>query len=94
MVMRKITNMWCLLGRLALGIGDKDEAKISFEKALGVAEKVTWDSGHMLGAVRFSLGYMLSLLGELDAMLDLKYEMRFVDLEKGKELENVGADRD
>jgi hypothetical protein len=53
-----------------------------------------WDNGHMLGAVRFSFGYVLGLLGKLDAMPDLKYEMRSVNLEKGRELENVGVDRD
>lgn len=94
MVMRKIANMWCLLGRLALGMADMGEAKLCWEKAVEVAEKVTWDNGHMLGAVRFSFGYVLSLMGELDEMPDLKFEMKIVDLEKGRELENVGVGRD
>ena len=37
-IMRKITNMSCLLGRLALGMGDQAEAKSCLQKVVDITE--------------------------------------------------------
>ncbi|KAF8849434.1 hypothetical protein BDZ45DRAFT_752800 [Acephala macrosclerotiorum] len=92
-VMGNLANMWCLLARLSIELNDLKEARVCWEKALEVAEKVKWVNGHMVSAIRCSLGYTLELLGELDSFPDLKYERGMADLETGRELENVGIDR-
>ena len=46
----------------------------------------------MISAIRFSLGFTLRLLGVLDEVPDIKLEMQFIDVEKCRELENVGTD--
>lgn len=90
---RDTTNMWCLMARLSVTLGNWMEAKTCWEKALETAGGVNWSDGHIVGAIRFSMAYTLWKLEALDAASDLKYEASTIDLEKGRALSNTGMDK-
>ena len=95
-IMAHISNMWCLTARLSCCLKNWQEAKVCWEKALKSAEKTEWPNGFMIGAIRYSLAYVLWKLAVLQdpTFQDLKFEVGITDLVKGRELENVGIDAD
>lgn len=93
-IMTQVTNMWCLTARLSCQLEDWEDAKVCWEKALEAARQVVWTNGYMIGAIRYSSAYVLWKSGKAEerALEDLRYEAGIVDLETGRQLENVGID--
>ncbi|KAH7396320.1 hypothetical protein BKA66DRAFT_596980 [Pyrenochaeta sp. MPI-SDFR-AT-0127] len=93
-IMRHITNMWCLTARLSCYLKDWKEAKMCWERAHESAKQVTWPNGFMIGAIRYSLAYVLWKLDILKdvSFQDVKFEVQGTNLVQGRRLENVGID--
>jgi tetratricopeptide (TPR) repeat protein len=91
--LRVACNQRCLMGRVHLLADNLLEAKAEFEMARQIARTLNRVHSHPVRSVKFSLGYVLWMLGELDECVALKEQLEFMDLESGRNIENVGNDR-
>ncbi|EOO03376.1 hypothetical protein UCRPA7_1146 [Phaeoacremonium minimum UCRPA7] len=94
-----LTYVWCLAARLSISLGDWNEAKSCWLKALEMAERVSYFNGSnhfVVFAIKVSLAHVYWTIGESPcrSVEDLELEVKATDLDNGRSINDVGISKE